>query len=148
MRRALCRALNQHNAEYFGEFSDRMTPAAVIPMHTPEEAIEELEHCGQGSGPERSPCFQPMSAVPTKALVKDHPDLALKAGSMDFYALDSDYDYDPVWAKCLELKISPPCIPRAWLAEAGSHTSTSCTTTSGISPEPPMACARHCSSAG
>jgi len=44
MRRALCRALNQHNDEYFGEFSDRMTPAAVIPMHTPEEAIEELEH--------------------------------------------------------------------------------------------------------
>ena len=30
-------------AEYFAKLSDRLTPAAVIPMHTPEEAIEELE---------------------------------------------------------------------------------------------------------
>ena len=43
-RRITCSAFNTFVADYFGEFSDRMTPAAVIPMHTPEEAIEELEH--------------------------------------------------------------------------------------------------------
>src|SRR5579864_3306349 len=43
-RRATSRAFNTFIADYFGEFSDRMTPAAVIPMHTPEEAIDELEH--------------------------------------------------------------------------------------------------------
>src|SRR5258707_2314874 len=43
-RRATCRAFNRFIAEFFEEFSDRMTPAAVIPMHTPEEAIEELEY--------------------------------------------------------------------------------------------------------
>jgi len=26
---------------------------------------------------------------------------------LDTFGLDSDYDYDPVWAKCLELKVAP-----------------------------------------
>ena len=30
-------------ADYFREYADRMTPAACIPMHTPQEAIAELE---------------------------------------------------------------------------------------------------------
>ena len=34
-RRAACRGYNIVTAEYFGPFSDRMTPAAIIPMHTP-----------------------------------------------------------------------------------------------------------------
>ena len=36
LRRASARAFNTYNAELFAEFSDRLTPAAVIPMHTPE----------------------------------------------------------------------------------------------------------------
>src|ERR1700745_819494 len=42
-RRAVIRAYNIVSADYFRDFSDRMTPAAIIPMHTPEEAIEERE---------------------------------------------------------------------------------------------------------
>jgi predicted TIM-barrel fold metal-dependent hydrolase len=42
-RRAAARAYNIVTAEYFRPFADRMTPAAIIPMHTPEEAIGELE---------------------------------------------------------------------------------------------------------
>src|SRR3981189_3382320 len=42
MRRACARALNIMKADLFREFSDRLTPAALIPMHTPEEAIAEL----------------------------------------------------------------------------------------------------------
>src|SRR5262249_56587233 len=42
-RRAVVRAHNIVTADYFRSLSDRMTPAAIIPMHTPEEAIEELE---------------------------------------------------------------------------------------------------------
>src|SRR5213079_3534589 len=42
-RRAVVRGFNIVTAEYFAKLSDRLTPAAVIPMHTPEEAIEELE---------------------------------------------------------------------------------------------------------
>ncbi len=43
-RRTTCSAFNTFIADYFGDFSDRMTPAAVIPMNTPEEAIAELEY--------------------------------------------------------------------------------------------------------
>src|SRR5262249_49705728 len=42
-RRAVVRAHNIVTADYFRNLSDRMTPAAIIPMHSPEEAIEELE---------------------------------------------------------------------------------------------------------
>src|SRR5690349_1810409 len=42
-RRAVIRGFNIVTADYFRDLSDRLTPAAVIPMHTPEEAIEELE---------------------------------------------------------------------------------------------------------
>ena len=42
-RRAVIRAYNIVSASYFKELKDRMTPAAIIPMHTPEEAIAELE---------------------------------------------------------------------------------------------------------
>src|SRR5438128_10275980 len=42
-RRAVVRAHNIVTADYFRDLGDRMTPAAIIPMHTPEEAIAELE---------------------------------------------------------------------------------------------------------
>src|SRR5580704_7206402 len=41
-RRAVIRAYNIVSADYFKDLSDRMTPAAIIPMHHPEEAIAEL----------------------------------------------------------------------------------------------------------
>src|SRR6266436_1318323 len=43
MRRAICRAYNVFTAEQFKPYADRIIPAAIIPMYTPEEAIEELE---------------------------------------------------------------------------------------------------------
>ena len=42
-RRGACRALNRCNAEMFAPFADRLVPVAAIPMHTPEEAIDELD---------------------------------------------------------------------------------------------------------
>src|ERR1700704_5114144 len=42
-RRAVIRRYHIVSAEYFEKLSDRMTPAAIIPMHTPDEAIAELE---------------------------------------------------------------------------------------------------------
>jgi predicted TIM-barrel fold metal-dependent hydrolase len=32
-------------AEMWAEYADRCTPIGVIPMHTPQEAVAELEHC-------------------------------------------------------------------------------------------------------
>ena len=42
-RRAVIRGFNIVTHEYFKDLADKLTPAAVIPVHTPEEAIEELE---------------------------------------------------------------------------------------------------------
>lgn len=54
-RRAATRAYKIVSAEYFQGLEDRMTPAAIIPMHTPEEAIAKqirLQPCRpfRGSG--------------------------------------------------------------------------------------------------
>jgi predicted TIM-barrel fold metal-dependent hydrolase len=104
MRQATCRALNTYMADAFREFHDRMTPAAVIPMNTPDEAIAELEHAVTTLG---------LKVVVMASLVR-RP-IRAAGGSerrshsawYDVLALDSEYDYDPVWAKCVELKIAP-----------------------------------------
>src|SRR5215510_16245397 len=44
LRRVACRAFNKYQADSFRECADRMTPVAVIPTHTPQEAIAELDY--------------------------------------------------------------------------------------------------------
>ena len=44
IRRATARAVNRMNAEIFNPYAHRITPAAVVPVHTPEEAIEEATY--------------------------------------------------------------------------------------------------------
>ena len=104
-RQATCRALNMYMADAFREFADRMTPAAVIPMNTPAEAIAELEYVVKTLG---------LKVVVMASLVR-RPIHSLGRGGdsrgysawYDVLALDSEYDYDPVWAKCVELKVAP-----------------------------------------
>src|SRR5204862_6556838 len=54
-RRTVIRGYNIVSAEYFSGLEDRLTPAAIIPMHHPEEAIAELEFVPGSSAP-RSAC--------------------------------------------------------------------------------------------
>ena len=42
LRRAGCRAFNMFHADLLHEYADRIMPVVVIPMHTPQEALEEL----------------------------------------------------------------------------------------------------------
>jgi hypothetical protein len=44
VRQVACRALNAFNSDVYGEYRDRMTTVAHIPMHTPGEALAELDH--------------------------------------------------------------------------------------------------------
>ena len=104
-RRAVVRAHNIVTADYFRDLSDRMTPAAIIPMHTPEEAIEELEYVTRELGSKVGMFGSGMSRrMPTAG---GDPDITRLAVWYDVLALDSDHDYDPVWAKCEELGIAP-----------------------------------------
>jgi len=105
LRRAVCRAFNNYHADIFREYAHRMTPAACIPMHTPREAIEELEHVARLGL--KVVMIAAFVRRPIPALAREAPHLASYLTWMDNLCLDSEYDYDPVWAKCIELKLTP-----------------------------------------
>ncbi|MEZ4334370.1 MAG: amidohydrolase family protein [Myxococcota bacterium] len=99
-RRGACRALNRYAAEVFGPYADRLTPAAVVPLHTPEEGIEALEHAVQGLGLKTV-------LIPSFA-ERPVPDDRWQPYRVwfDTYGLDSAYDYDPFWRRCVELGVA------------------------------------------
>jgi predicted TIM-barrel fold metal-dependent hydrolase len=104
VRRAACRAFNRFHAEVFREFSDRLAPVAVIPMHTPQEAIDELEYVIKELGM-KAVMMASYVIRPITAAVRKNPELSRYARWTDTFGIDSEYDYDPLWAKCLELKV-------------------------------------------
>ena len=106
LRRASARAFNTCYADLFGEFSDRLTPAAVIPMHTPEEAIAELEYAVKELGL-KVVVIAGDVLRPVPSVAREHPELASAVLYQDCFGLDSPYDYDPFWAKCVELGVAP-----------------------------------------
>ena len=76
-------------------YGDRMTPAAVIPTHTPEEAIAELDYAVNQLGLK--------AAVLNSYVARTEPDGRTWT---DVLALDSTYDYDPVWQRFVELGVA------------------------------------------
>jgi predicted TIM-barrel fold metal-dependent hydrolase len=104
-RRGTCRALNRANAETFAGLADRLTPVAAIPMHTPEEAIAELDYAVGELGFKAVLCAGYVQR-PFAALADKDPDVANYAFWLDQFGLDSAYDYDPVWARAQELGVS------------------------------------------
>ena len=122
LRRASARALNQMKAETFRGLEKRLTPAALIPMHTPAEAIAELEYAVRELGL-KSVMMASYARRPIPYAAKRWPEAARFTYWMDTFGLDSEYDYDPVWAKCEELGIAPTfhSVGYGW----GSRTSVS-----------------------
>ena len=106
LRRATCRALNMMYAEMFADVRDRMTPAALIPMNTPEEAIAELEFAVNELGFKAVMTANEARRTP-KIVAEKAPELEGMVLEYCPLAVDSPYDYGPFWAKCLELKVVP-----------------------------------------
>ena len=106
LRRGTCRAFNTYYAEAYREFSDRLTPAAIIPMGTPDEAIAELEYAVKELKLKAIVCAGYMRR-PIAAVAREYPGAVRQAFWLDTYGLDSAYNYDPFWAKCEELKVAP-----------------------------------------
>jgi predicted TIM-barrel fold metal-dependent hydrolase len=104
LRRGASRAYNMFHADLFREFSDRIAPVAVVPMHTPEEAIDELEFAVRKLG-FKAVMMPGNVRRPIAAVLKRAPEVARWAFWVDNLALDSLHDYDPVWAKCVELGV-------------------------------------------
>ncbi len=101
LRRAGVRAYNRYYAEVCHGHRDRMEPVALIPMVTPDEALAELEHAvvelGHKAIVMNGIAFRP---IPGAEEVRG-------ARWIDTLGHDSEYDYDPVWARCQELGVSP-----------------------------------------
>ena len=106
LRRAICRAYNVFAADQFRGLEDRVIPAAIIPMYTPEEAVEEIEFAATQLG-YKVIMVGGMMRRPVPALAEERPDAASLVEWYDVVGLDSPHDYDPVWQKCRELRIAP-----------------------------------------
>jgi predicted TIM-barrel fold metal-dependent hydrolase len=106
MRAVTCRAFNKFSAAHFRQFSDRLTPAAVIPMHTPQEAIAELEYA-VGTLGLKVAMMASLIRRPIRAAQRSSAEPNPYARWLDTLALDSEHDYDPVWLKCQELGVAP-----------------------------------------
>src|SRR5215475_5298320 len=100
LRHAAARGFNEYYAEAFSGLSDRLAPVALIPMHTPGEALAELEHCVRVLG------FRAVLLAGHVARPSPIPDPPRTARWIDTFGQDSLYDYDPVWARCTELGVA------------------------------------------
>lgn len=105
IRRAACRAFNLYTADQFAGLEDRLAPAGVVPMFTPEEALEELDFIkGRGF---KVAMLSSLIRRPVPAVARDTPEASRYAIWHDTLGIDSAHDYDPVWAKCVEVGIPP-----------------------------------------
>jgi len=101
-RRTFARALNRMAAAMFAEHSDRLRPVAVVPSYTPDEAIEEARYAVNELGFKavliNGTIARPVAATDASS---PHP-----ARFVDNLALDSQYDYDPLWQTCVDLGVA------------------------------------------
>ncbi len=101
LRTGLCAGFNAYLADVYRPFADGMAPAGIIPMHTPEEAVAELEHC-RALGL-KAVCFPEGVLRPLEEAAGPGSSPWLWPGQthwFDSFGLDSAYDYDPVWRAC------------------------------------------------
>lgn len=104
LRPAVCRAFNTYYADLLAPYKDRMLPVALIPMGTPEEAVEALHHSVATLGYRAVT----LSAWATRAVEEQDTQATGRAPYRpESFALDSDSDYDKVWRTCVELRVAP-----------------------------------------
>jgi len=97
----VARAVNRWLADLFRPYSDRLTVGALIPMVTPEVAVAELRVAVGELGFKTA-----VISGYAKRLLGD-PSSVPRPYRLDHYGLDSLFDYDPVWATCVELGVAP-----------------------------------------
>ena len=101
LRRAACRAFNHYYADAFAGHEQRLAPAAAIPMHSPEEGVEELEYAVETLGL-RAAVIAGLVARPLPGSNE-----ARGARWIDSFGPDAPNAYDAVWQRCLELGVTP-----------------------------------------
>lgn len=104
MRRAVCRAYNNMVADVFGPHSKHITPAALVPCFTPQEAIEEIEHA-KGLGL-KAFSFKGSLPRPIPAFAGEGATTQNTPYYVDALGLDNPYDYDKLWQRCVDLGVA------------------------------------------
>jgi len=90
MRVGGCRALNAYLADFVADHPDRLTASALIPMATPQEAIETIDHALDELG---------LRCIAIASWVRRSGPSGPFA---DVFGIDCDEDYDPLWQHCLD----------------------------------------------
>ena len=104
LRRAAARAYNKMTIDMFAPYAARFAPVAIIPMHTPEEAIEELEYAVGKLG-YRAIMLKGNQERPIPSAAEGI-DAKKAAWYVDSVALDSALDYDRFWQRCVDLGVA------------------------------------------
>src|SRR5256712_8459326 len=99
LRRAICRAYNVFTADQFRDLSDRIIPAAIIPMYTPDEAIEEIEFAERQLG-SKVIMIGGLIRRPVPALGGVRPAAARLVERYNAVCLDTAHDHDPAREHC------------------------------------------------
>lgn len=106
-RQVMARSLNMLYADMFKDVSDRMTPSAVVPTWTPEEAIAELEFAHSLGLKTVTISGEVRDAVPEVAKVD--PKLGEKTQRVTSICMEprNGYNYDPFWQRIIDLGMLP-----------------------------------------
>src|SRR5947207_15790209 len=103
MRRCGARAVVRMNADLFKPYASRITPAAVVPVHTPAEAIEEATHAVRDLGLKVLMIANHVRR-PVPAFAREGVELNQQRMYIDSLAVESAHDYDPFWQRCADLR--------------------------------------------
>jgi predicted TIM-barrel fold metal-dependent hydrolase len=101
---AACRAYNMMTADMFAPYTERFAPVAIIPSKTPDEALEELEYAVRQRG-FKAIMLRGNQERPIPAAAEGI-DRQKAAWYCDTIALDSPYDYEPLWQRCVDLGVA------------------------------------------
>jgi predicted TIM-barrel fold metal-dependent hydrolase len=102
--RTAARAYNMMTADMFAPYLERFAPVAVIPARTPDAAIRELDYAVKERGYKAIMLRgNPERVIPAAA---EGIDSSKAAWYVDTIGLDSPYDYEPFWTRCVELGVA------------------------------------------
>src|SRR2546428_2241478 len=104
LHRAAVRAYNMMTADMFAPFAARFAPVAILPARTPDEAIEELEYAVKQRG-FKAIMLRGNQERPIPGAAEGI-DRQKAAWYCDTIALDSPYDYEPFWQRCVDLGVA------------------------------------------
>jgi predicted TIM-barrel fold metal-dependent hydrolase len=104
LSRAAARAYNKMTADMFAPFAARFAPVAIVPTRTPKAGIEDLEYAVNQLGYKAIMLRGNQERTIPAAAEGIDPQKA--AWYCDTIALDSPYDYDPFWQRCVDLGVA------------------------------------------